>query len=59
MTGAILYGALRSVGWVQQMPELLKAPMAEGSPLQALRGSVGRLRERARRIGEPLDPDLD
>jgi cation-transporting ATPase E len=56
ITGAILYGSLRAVGWSQQIPELLKAPMRYGNAWQALRAGVGKMSERARRMGEPLDP---
>jgi hypothetical protein len=56
ITGAILYGSLRAVGWSQQIPELLKAPMRYGNAWQALRAGVGKMSERARSMGEPLDP---
>jgi hypothetical protein len=55
LTGGILYGSLRAVGWVQQMPELLRSPSAGGGAGAMLRRAVAWLRERARRIGEPLD----
>ena len=53
ITGAILYGALRSVGWIQQMPDLLHP--FEGDPLGAIRSGLARLRRRAKSIGEPMD----
>jgi cation-transporting ATPase E len=56
LTGAILYGSLRAVGWIQQVPELLRAPATGGGFGPRLRRVFGWLRERARRIGEPLDP---
>jgi hypothetical protein len=37
------------------MPELLRSPAAGGGLGPMLRRAVGWLRERARRIGEPLD----
>ena len=56
ITGALLYGALHSVGWIQQMPDLLRIPF-EGvnGPVDALRTGIARLRRRARKIGEPVD----
>ena len=55
LTGAILYGSLRAVGWVQQVPELLRAPGGESGLRPVLRRWTSDLQERARRIGEPLD----
>jgi cation-transporting P-type ATPase E len=57
LTGGILYGSLRAVGWIQQVPELLRFPSARGGPGPALRRGLAWMRERARRIGEPLDPE--
>ncbi|HSM01357.1 MAG TPA: HAD-IC family P-type ATPase [Acidimicrobiia bacterium] len=56
ITGALLYAALRSVGWVQQMPDLLRHPFegADG-PMDAIRNGIEKLRRRARKIGEPVD----
>jgi len=56
LTGGILYGSLRSVGWIQQVPELLRAPAGRGGFWPALRRVAADLGDRARRIGEPLDP---
>jgi len=56
LTGGILYGSLRAVGWVQQVPELLRTPAVAGGLWPALRRAAAGLGERARRIGEPLDP---
>ncbi|MBM3695498.1 MAG: HAD-IC family P-type ATPase [Actinobacteria bacterium] len=58
LTGGILYGALRAVGWAQQVPDMLRSPKGEGGVVPVLRHSVAWLRERARRIGDPLDPGL-
>jgi cation-transporting ATPase E len=55
ITGGVLYGSLRAVGWIQQVPELLRAPAAGGF-WPSLRQGLTHLQERARRIGEPLDP---
>jgi len=55
LTGGILYGSLRALGWVQQVPELLRAPNGGVGPV--LRRGLAWLRERARRIGEPLGPE--
>jgi cation-transporting ATPase E len=55
LTGGILYGSLRALGWIQQVPELLRAPNGGVGPV--LRRGLAWLRERARRIGEPLEPE--
>jgi cation-transporting ATPase E len=58
ITGSVLYGALRAIGWIKMMPDLIAAsPLAEGGPMEAVRAGVSRLRERARRIGEPMPPE--
>ena len=58
ITGALLYGALRSVGWLQQMPELLRTPFdTAGGPVSVLRNGLARLRRQASKIGEPMSPD--
>ncbi|MBN2112790.1 MAG: HAD-IC family P-type ATPase [Acidimicrobiia bacterium] len=57
LTGAILYGSLRAVGWIQQVPGLLRAPTAGGGAGPVLHRALAGLRERARRIGEPLEPE--
>jgi hypothetical protein len=58
LTGGVLYGSLRAVGWIQQVPGLLRIPAAEGEAglWPVLRRITADLSERARRIGEPLDP---
>jgi cation-transporting ATPase E len=50
ITGALLYAALSSVGWIQQMPHPLRHPFdgADG-PVSALRNGIAKLRKRARR----------
>jgi cation-transporting ATPase E len=58
ITGSVLYGALRAIGWIKMMPDLIAAsPLAEGGPMEAVRTGMSRLRERARRIGEPMPPE--
>jgi cation-transporting ATPase E len=52
ITGALLYASLRSVGWLQQMPALLRTPFEGGKAVGALRSGIARMRDRARRIGE-------
>ncbi|MEX1207036.1 MAG: HAD-IC family P-type ATPase, partial [Acidimicrobiia bacterium] len=56
ITGALLYASLRSVGWLQQMPDLLRTPFegADG-PVGALRNGIARIRQRASRIGQPQE----
>jgi len=56
MTGGILYGSLRAVGWIQQVPDLLRTPEGKGGFWPTVRHWFSSLPERARRIGEPLDP---
>jgi cation-transporting ATPase E len=57
ITGTLLYSALRAGGWIRQMPELIAhSPLSEEGPWRAMRTGVKRLRERARRIGEPIEP---
>ncbi len=56
ITGAVLYASWRSLGWIKQMPELFATPQARRSMWESVRGSVTQLRERAVKMGEPLDP---
>jgi len=56
ITGAILYSSLRGLGWMQQVPDLLRTPIRQHGAIGALRSGMSQLREKARRIGEPLDP---
>jgi cation-transporting ATPase E len=56
ITGAVLYGSLRAVGWLQQVPDLLRTPFEGTSrPVGALRNGIERLRSRARKIGGQMD----
>jgi cation-transporting ATPase E len=54
--GSILYGSLRSLGVVQRFPELLRDPQLGRGVVTAVRTGVERLRERAIRVGQPMDP---
>ena len=56
LTGGVLYGSLRAVGWIQQVPQLLRSPGVQGGVWPAVRRAASNLGDRARRIGEPLDP---
>jgi cation-transporting ATPase E len=56
ISGGILYGSLRSLGVIQQIPDLLRTPLAEGGAVSAVRSGLEMMRERARRIGQPMDP---
>jgi len=51
MTGALLYSALRAVGWLRQVPELLRTPFDPASPLRVIRSGMLKVRERAAQIG--------
>jgi cation-transporting ATPase E len=50
ITGAVMYSALRSVGWLQQVPVLLRTPF-EGTPNRLLT----HIRRLTRRIGSTPD----
>jgi len=50
----VLYGSLRAVGWIQQVPQLLRSPGVQGGSGRPCAGGSN-LADRARRIGEPLD----
>ena len=54
ITGAVLYGSWRALGWVQYVPDLLKTPVAE-SATKVGRKWVSALRERARSLGRGAD----
>ncbi|HSQ38462.1 MAG TPA: HAD-IC family P-type ATPase [Acidimicrobiia bacterium] len=56
LTGGVLYGSLRAVGWIQQVPQLLRSPGVQGGVWPLVRRAASNLGDRARRIGEPLDP---
>ncbi len=57
LTGGIMYGALRSLGVMRQMPELLRAPLQAGGPTKVLRSGVEALRQRARVFAQPMEPE--
>lgn len=58
LTGAVLYGSLRAVGWLQQVPTLLRTPFDRRSgPLAALRTGMNRIRARSRQFAEPIEVD--
>jgi cation-transporting P-type ATPase E len=54
-TGAVLYLALRSVGWLAAMQGILKNSFEGTTALGGVRSGLARLRRRARRLGEPMD----
>ncbi len=56
ITGAVLYGSLRALGWLKLVPELLRTPFEEAGPVGALRAGVTRLRAKMRRITRPMPP---
>jgi cation-transporting ATPase E len=57
MAGSIMYGSLRSLGVIQQFPDLLRNPHLSQGALTAMRSGVDRLRVRARKMGQPMDPN--
>jgi cation-transporting ATPase E len=57
LTGSIMYGALRSLGIFHQFPDLLRAPLQAGGAVGVVRTGVERLRQRARALGQPMDPE--
>jgi cation-transporting ATPase E len=57
LTGGIMYGALRSLGVMRQMPELLRAPLQAGGATKVLRSGVEALRQRARVFAQPMEPE--
>lgn len=56
ITAAILYGALRALGWLRMVPALLRTPFETGDPIGFLRTTVTNLSRRARRSAAPVDP---
>ena len=56
ITGAVLYGSLRAVGWLKMVPVLLRTPFEAGGPIEAIKKGVTSLRHRARRITSPIKP---
>lgn len=55
LAGSIMYGSLRSLGVMQRFPELLRDPQLSRGVLTAVRNGVERLRERAVKVGQPMD----
>jgi cation-transporting ATPase E len=54
ITGTVLYASLRSLGWLHQVPELLRTPFEPGSG--GIMSTIRRVTRRARRaIEEPID----
>jgi len=56
LAGLIMYGSLRSLGMVHRFPELLANPELTRGGIQAIRSGVERMRVRARKVGQPMDP---
>ncbi|MCB2223746.1 MAG: HAD-IC family P-type ATPase [Actinobacteria bacterium] len=56
LAGSVMYGSLRSLGVIQRVPQLLRDPQLSRSALGALRSGMERMRERARKVGQPMDP---
>ena len=56
ITGAVRYSALRALGWLQQVPELLRTPFEGGGGWAAVRAGMRKVREKADRVGRPMDP---
>jgi cation-transporting ATPase E len=56
ITGAVLYGSLRSLGWLKMMPEMFRTPFEVDGPVGAIRAGVTRLRTKVRRIARPMPP---
>jgi cation-transporting ATPase E len=57
ITGAILYGSLRALGWLKLVPELLRTPFEESGAIGALKAGVIRLRGKARGLTRPMKPE--
>jgi hypothetical protein len=58
MTGFVLYGALTALGWVKAVPELLGEDLRNQGAWGMVRSGIDRARERAQRIGQPIDPSM-
>ncbi|MFH2071641.1 MAG: cation-translocating P-type ATPase, partial [Actinomycetota bacterium] len=56
LAGSVMYGSLRSLGVIQQFPDLLRNPNLSRDAVSAVRSTMNRLRERARKVGQPMDP---
>lgn len=57
ITGSVMYSALRAVGWLRLAPEWLRTPFEGEGRWNGVRDGIRRLRERAARVGRPMDPD--
>jgi cation-transporting ATPase E len=55
ITGSVLYGALRSVGWIKQVPTLLRTPFEPAGIGNGLMAGLKRVTRRARTLVEPVD----
>ena len=56
LAGLVMYGSLRGLGVIQHFPDLLRNPNLSRGTVTALRSGMERLRERARKVGQPMDP---
>ena len=56
LSGLIMYGSLRGLGIVHRFPEMMQNPELSKGSLKAIRSGVERMRVRARRVGQPMDP---
>jgi cation-transporting ATPase E len=54
LTGAVMYGALRALGWLKQVPELLRTPFDPTRNLGLVAG-LRRVARRARSVVEPIE----
>ncbi len=55
ITGSVMYGALRSVGWLKQVPTLLRSPFEPSGIGTGLMTGLRRVTRRARDLVEPVD----
>ncbi|MFQ5948364.1 MAG: HAD-IC family P-type ATPase [Acidimicrobiia bacterium] len=55
LTGAVMYGALRALGWLQRFPDILRTPWQDYRPWQAVNVWVSRLRQK-RGVIDPKMP---
>ena len=56
ITGAILYGSLRALGWLRMVPDLLRTPFETSGPIGVLKTGVTTLRRKARKLASPMKP---
>jgi hypothetical protein len=57
--GSMLYTALRAVGWMADVPDLLRRELEEQGRLGGVRRGMSRLRRRSARVGGIPDDDLE